>query len=216
VFTGLIEDVGTVQGLQRREGGGVVSVSTGIPLQEVSIGDSIAVDGACLTVISISGQVFAADVSPETLEHTTLAGARSGMKVNLERALRFGDRLGGHLVTGHVDVRAQLVSRARHGNMEVLRFSLEPAALRLMVEKGSVAIDGISLTVNRVDDQGFSVAIIPHTMKETNLGSRVAGDLVNIETDLIGKYVARLLDGRGLAPTGSRLDVDFLARHGFA
>jgi len=216
MFTGLIEAVGTVQGLQRRDGGAVISVGSELPLQEVRIGDSIAVDGACLTVVSISGRVFSADVSPETLERTTLAGARSGVKVNLERALRFGDRLGGHLVTGHVDSQAKLVSRAHHGNMELLRFALDSAPLRLLVEKGSVAIDGISLTVNQVDAEGFSVAIIPHTLAETTLGNRAAGNLVNIETDLIGKYVARLLGGREQAPDSSRLDVDFLARHGFA
>jgi len=215
MFTGLIEDVGTVQGLQRRDGGAVISVQTVLPLNDVQLGDSIAVNGACLTVVAINGTVFSADASPETLACTTLDALRSGMQVNLERALCFGDRLGGHLVTGHVDSVAQLATRQRQGNMEVFRFSLAADALRLLVDKGSVAIDGISLTVNKVEDDAFSVAIIPHTLQATTLVKRQAGDKVNIETDLIGKYVARLLDQRSSGKEASRLDADFLARHGF-
>jgi len=215
MFTGLIEDIGKIESIQRREGGAVVSVQTRMPLNEVAIGESVAVNGACLTVVAKQGTSFSADASPETLERTTLGALRHGTPVNLERALRFGDRLGGHLVTGHIDSLARVASRQRQGNMEVFRFLVPAEALRLMVDKGSVAIDGISLTVNRVDGEGFSVAIIPHTLGETTLAERQAGDTVNIETDLIGKYVARLLGGRGGASPGSRLDVDFLARHGF-
>lgn len=215
MFTGLIEDVGRVQSLQRGDGGAVVSIQTAIPLQEVQLGDSIAVNGACLTVVAINGPVFSADASPETLECTTLGNLRTGMQVNLERALCFGARLGGHLVTGHVDSVAQLATRQRQGNMEVFRFSLADAALRLLVDKGSVAIDGISLTVNRVEDEAFSVAIIPHTLGATTLADCKVGERVNIETDLIGKYVARLLDQRSPDKEATRLDADFLARHGF-
>jgi len=215
VFTGLIEDVGSISGLQQKDGGAIVSVQTALPLDEVRIGDSIAVNGACLTVVAINGRVFSADASPETLACTTLGSLRSGMQVNLERALRFGDRLGGHLVTGHIDSVAQLTTRRREGNMEVFRFKLANDALRLLVDKGSVAIDGISLTVNLVENESFSVAIIPHTLGATTLASRQAGDTVNIETDLIGKYVARLLGQRSQAQEPSKLDADFLARHGF-
>lgn len=215
MFTGLIEDVGTLDSLVRREGGGVVSIQTRLPLAEVAIGDSIAVSGACLTVVSKQGRSFSADASPETLDRTNLGSLHQGAHVNLERALRFGDRLGGHLVTGHIDSLARVSSRQRQGNMEVFRFAAEPETLRLLVDKGSVAIDGISLTVNRVEAESFSVAIIPHTLGETTLAERYVGDTVNIETDLIGKYVARLLVGRRETESGSRLDFDFLARHGF-
>ncbi|PLX98061.1 MAG: riboflavin synthase, partial [Desulfuromonas sp.] len=190
-------------------------VQTRLPLSEVKVGDSIAVNGACLTVVSSQGQTFAADASPETLERTTLGTSRNGTRVNLERALCFGDRLGGHLVTGHVDSLAQVMARRRQGNMEVFEFKLDAGPLRLLVEKGSVAIDGISLTVNRVNEDGFSVAIIPHTLVETTLVDRQVGDAVNIETDLIGKYVARLLPAQGQDKEASRLDAEFLARHGF-
>ena len=215
MFTGLIEDVGIVQGVQQREAGAVVTVQTRLPLSEVKIGDSIAVNGACLTVVELQGQTFVADASPETLDRTTLGHARNGTRVNLERALCFGDRLGGHLVTGHIDSIAQVTSRNRQSNMEVFQFSLSGKALHLLVDKGSVAIDGISLTVNRLTGDGFSVAIIPHTLAQTTLVERQVGDAVNIETDLIGKYVARLLTGQGSEKEASRLDVDFLARHGF-
>lgn len=215
MFTGLIEDVGSIRGLQKKDGGGVVSVLTELPLDDVAIGDSIAVNGACLTVVAKQDRSFSADASPETLSRTTLGDIRTGSRVNLERALRFGDRLGGHLVTGHVDSLARVVSRERQGNMEVYFFAPESATLDLLVEKGSVAVDGISLTVNTVNDESFSVAIIPHTLSETTLVDCQVGDTVNIETDLIGKYVARLMEVRNREPEGSKMDQDFLARHGF-
>jgi riboflavin synthase len=186
-----------------------------MPLEEIAIGDSVAVNGACLTVVAKQGRTFSADASPETLSRTTLGDIRTGSRVNLERALRFGDRLGGHLVTGHVDSLARVVTRERKGNMEVFRFAPESTTLDLLVEKGSVAIDGISLTVNAVDEEGFSVAIIPHTLSETTLVDFQVGDSVNIETDLIGKYVARLMEVRNREPEGSKMDQNFLARHGF-
>jgi len=215
MFTGLIEDVGIVEQLQGNTGGAVVSIRTELPLNEVNIGDSIAVNGACLTVVKRHDKVFSADASPETLASTTLSSLRIGGRVNLERALRFGDRLGGHLVTGHVDSLARVASRRREGNMEEFSFAAEPDALRLLVDKGSVAIDGISLTVNKVEDDRFSVAIIPHTLAETTLAFCSVGDQVNIETDLIGKYIARLFEAREEKDSPSKMDVEFLARHGF-
>lgn len=215
MFTGLIEDVGSIKSLQKTDGGAIVSVLTKMPLEEIAIGDSVAVNGACLTVVAKQDRTFSADASPETLSRTTLGDIRTGSRVNLERALRFGDRLGGHLVTGHVDSLARVVTRERKGNMEVFRFAPESTTLDLLVEKGSVAIDGISLTVNAVDEEGFSVAIIPHTLSETTLVDFQVGDSVNIETDLIGKYVARLMEVRNREPEGSKMDQDFLARHGF-
>lgn len=213
MFTGLIESLGTLQELQRGAAGGKVTIATGLPLTEVRIGDSIAVNGACLTVIALGTGRFSADVSTETLECTTLGSLSRGAAVNLERALRLGDRLGGHLVTGHVDGVACITERIRQGNAWRLSCRLEPLLARLLVAKGSVALDGISLTVNAVGEDSFSVMVIPHTLEQTTLAGCQIGDRVNIETDLIGKYVARLL---GSSPEQGRgVTMDLLAKGGF-
>ncbi|MEJ2199645.1 MAG: riboflavin synthase [Desulfuromonadaceae bacterium] len=215
MFTGLIEDVGTVRELSRSADSVRLRIATGIPMQELVMGESIAVNGICLTVVAFGDGQFSADVSPETVGRTTLATLRSGSRVNLERALCLGGRLGGHLVSGHVDAVATITSRERDGNAIRFTFRLPAEVNRYVVEKGSVAIDGISLTVNAVSEETFSVAIIPHTLAETTLQERAVGDQVNIETDIIGKYVERLL-GRGNSEEGrSPLDLEFLAKHGF-
>lgn len=213
MFTGLIEDLGTL--LEIRRGGSIasVTVATSLPMQELALGESIAVNGACLTVTSFGGGRFSADVSPETLEKTSLGMLHHGTQVNLERALRLSDRLGGHLVSGHVDGLARLIERTRQGNSWFLAFRLEAPLARLLVPKGSVAIDGISLTVNEVFDESFSVMIIPHTLERTTLAGLQVGSQVNIETDLIGKYVARLLGGGDRSNSGVTLDL--LAKSGF-
>ncbi|GAB4165426.1 MAG: riboflavin synthase [Geothermobacteraceae bacterium] len=213
MFTGLIEDVGRLKRFDR--GGSVcrLTVATGLPVDELQLGDSVAVNGACLTVVHKGLDDFTVDVSPETLDRTVLGSLRVGDAVNLERALQLGDRLGGHIVTGHVDAVATLGSRQRQGNAEILDFSLDTEALRYLVEKGSVAIDGISLTVNQVHDRGFSVAIIPHTLEKTTLAGMNAGRRVNIETDILGKYIERLMKGRPEKPGG--LSLEDLARSGF-
>ncbi len=213
MFTGLIEDVGTLQRFRRGERGGQLTIATALPLEGFRLGDSVAVNGACLTVVATGDGAFTADVSPETLERTVLSSLRPGARVNLERALQLGDRLGGHIVTGHVDAVASLRSRQTVGNAEVLDFHLDHRALRYLVEKGSVAIDGISLTVNRVTADGFSVAIIPHTLEKTTLFAIRPGQKVNIETDILGKYVERLLQGR--SDGGAGLTLEQLARNGF-
>jgi riboflavin synthase len=213
MFTGLIEDLGTLQEVQRGANGGQVTVATALPLAEVAVGDSIAVNGACLTVTACGQGRFTADVSVETLECTTLGGLPRGAAVNLERALRLGDRLGGHLVTGHVDGIARVAERVQQGNAWRFGCRLDPALARLLVIKGSVAIDGISLTVNAVAGDGFSVMIIPHTLERTTLARCRVGDSVNIETDLIGKYVARLL-GAGREETAG-VSMELLAKSGF-
>ncbi len=213
MFTGLIESVGSVHELQRSDFGGRITITTGLPLDEVKVGDSIAVNGACLTVTTLGSGRFSADVSVETLERTTLGSLSQGARVNLERALRVGDRLGGHLVTGHVDGVAQLFARIQQGNAWRLSFRVVPALARLLVAKGSVAVDGISLTVNTAGGDEFSVMVIPHTLQQTTLSQCQAGTRANIETDLIGKYVERLLGTAREA--GGGVTMDLLAKSGF-
>ncbi|MGB4599188.1 MAG: riboflavin synthase [Trichlorobacter sp.] len=212
MFTGLIECAGSLVSLRRGGESAVLEVAAPLPAAEVKTGDSIAVNGVCLTVISMAAGRFSFDVSPETVDRSSFSLLATGAPVNLERALRMGGRLDGHLVTGHVDCLARLDSSSRRGNATLLSFRLPSEYARLLVEKGSVAIDGISLTVNEVGTEHFSVAIIPHTLAKTTLAGLKVGDSVNIETDLIGKYVARLL-----APHAgsSGLTMEKLLQNGF-
>lgn len=193
MFTGLIETVGTVVALRHGSERAVLTLSAPLPVEEITLGDSIAVNGACLTVTALQGTQLSFDVSPETVARTTFSELKSGSPVNLERALTFGGRLDGHLVTGHIDCVGRLESRSNQGNAVLLSFSLPREQAQLLVEKGSVAIEGVSLTINRVTEAGFSVSIIPHTLARTTLAALGAGAKVNIETDIIGKYVARLI-----------------------
>jgi riboflavin synthase len=207
MFTGLIEDLGTLVDLRRNGQATSVTVATALPMTELRLGESIAVNGVCLTVTAFAGGRFTADVSPETLEKSSLAALNRGARVNLERALRLSDRLGGHLVTGHVDGQAHIIERVRQGNAWRFVFQCDASMARQIVAKGSVAVDGISLTVNEALDDRFSVMIIPHTLEQTTLTGLQVGDRVNIETDLIGKYVARLLGTDDTAPRGVTLDL---------
>lgn len=212
MFTGLIETVGSLVSLRSGGNQAVLELVAPLPADEIRIGDSIAVNGACLTVIDRQGDRFRFDISPETVARTTFAALQPGNKLNLERALRLGGRLDGHLVTGHIDCIGRLASRTAKGNAVLLGFSLPPEQARLLVEKGSVAIDGISLTVNSVSAAGFSVAIIPHTLAKTTLADLGVGMSVNIETDVIGKYVARLTSPH---VTGGGLTMEALLKNGF-
>lgn len=212
MFTGLIEDTGRVTSFLRRSEAGVLAVETNLPTTEIALGDSVAVNGTCLTVTAKDLRSLTFDVSPESISRTTIGTLSSGSRVNMERALKLGDRLGGHIVSGHVDCEGRLIrSENRSGNYQ-LQFTLPPNHARYLVEKGSVTIDGISLTVNAVSADGFSVNIIPHTYANTTLGQLKAGDRVNIETDIIGKYVERLT-----APWKSEggLSMKTLAENGF-
>ena len=197
MFTGLIEDVGVVAAATPSGPGLRLRVRTALPLAEIALGDSVAVDGACLTVTDKGGDWFAADVSHETAARTGITDARPGTPVNLERALRFGDRLGGHLVTGHVDARGYLEELRREGEARDLRFTVPKELSDTIVEKGSVAIDGVSLTVNTCGEGWFRVTIIPHTGQRTTLLDKKVGSGFNIETDLLGKYVWKALGARG-------------------
>jgi len=212
MFTGLIECTGSLVSLRRGNEGALLEIAAPLPSEEITIGDSIAVNGVCLTVTRMGGGRFTFDVSPETVDRSTFSALTPGAPLNLERALRMGSRLDGHLVTGHVDCVARLDSSSQRGNATLLAFRLPVDQARLVVEKGSVAIDGISLTVNDVQHDRFSVAIIPHTLAKTTLGSLRVGGAVNIETDIIGKYVARLVSPHH---QGAGLTLDTLARNGF-
>lgn len=215
MFTGIVQGLGTVLERQPSGGGTVLTVVPGFSLDQPQEGESIAVDGVCLTARNISQNRFCADVSPETLKRSSLGSLRAGSKVNLERALRLADRLGGHLVSGHVDCMGRVIKRQSLGDFTVFTFSMEAQLSRYVVEKGSVAISGVSLTVNNCTETSFSVSIIPHTLQETTLGLLAVGDVVNIEVDMIGKYVEKLLGGNPAPSAGQSLDSAFLARHGF-
>lgn len=195
MFTGLIADVGTVS---RVASGAVTDVwiDSHFP-GDFAHGESIACDGVCLTVVESKGSSFRVQAAPETLRRSTLGRWQPGTRVNLERALRMGDRLGGHWVQGHVDGVAQVVDARPDGGSLVLTFSLPDALAPFFVEKGSVCIDGVSLTVTTVEPQRFSVMLIPETQEATTLGAKRAGDSVNLEADVIGKYVARMMGPRG-------------------
>ena len=216
MFTGLIQDLGKIQALERRGDGIFLTVATGLTLSDMKIGDSIAVDGVCLTVIRLSNRTFTAEVSPETLNRTTLSKTAAGRPVNLEKSLRVSDFLGGHLVSGHVDGTGQVVSVLGEGNSWRYRFRAPREINRYLIEKGSVAVDGISLTVAEIEEPEFGVAVVPHTAQSTTLGMKKAGDPVNLEIDPIAKYVEKFL-GQAERPAakGSRLDAGFLAQHGF-
>jgi len=196
MFTGLIEDVGEVARLKFRDGSAVLTIRTRLSVRSMALGASIAVNGACLTVVRKGKGTFTVDVSPETLRRTNLSVLAVGGLVNLERPLRLGERLGGHLVTGHVDGTARVAAIKEQGDFTFFAFRLPSALARFVVPKGSVAVDGISLTVNECSPNRFSVAIIPFTFEHTNLRGRRVGDKVNIETDLIGKYIHSLIPKR--------------------
>lgn len=193
MFTGLIEDVGKLHSREIRKGSGRLVLSTRLPVREIAIGSSVAVNGACLTVVDKGRGRFTVDVSSETLSRTNLKDTAPGSLVNLERPLRLSDRLGGHLVTGHVDGTGIIEEIERRGQFTSIVCGIPASLDPLLVPKGSVAMDGISLTINECEKRCFSVAIIPFTLKHTNLQQRRVGDKVNVEADIIGKYVRRLL-----------------------
>jgi riboflavin synthase len=197
MFTGLIEDVGRVGALTRKKGSAILTVETKLAARAMARGASVAVNGACLTVVKKLKGAFTVDVSPETLARTNLAQLERGNLVNLEQSMRLQERLGGHLVTGHVDGVATVESIRKQGEFTIFDFRLPVRLGAVLVAKGSVAVDGISLTVNACRRDGFSVAIIPFTLRHTNLQARSLGDKVNIETDLIGKYVHSFMSRRG-------------------
>jgi riboflavin synthase len=218
MFTGIIEGLGTLDAIQPSGQGARLSVTSEVSLETTGIGDSVAVNGACLTAVTITGNRFEVDVSPETLQHTTLGSARVGDRVNIERALRLGDRLDGHLVSGHIDGTGVIRQKKPLGNAIIITISVPKELTRYMIHKGSVAVDGVSLTINSLGPESFEVSIIPHTAGLTTVGFKQPGSRVNIETDMIGKYIERFITTPGQAgATGDKKDIDIalLAKSGF-
>ncbi len=215
MFTGLIEEIGKVLRIEKTGVAARLTVAAGFPVDEVRIGDSIAINGACLTVVEKANGAFTFDASPETISRTAFRQLKSGSPVNLERALRLSDRLDGHLVAGHVDCVGLITERREISGNIVFSFRIPGEFMRYVAEKGSVAIDGVSLTVNTVAEETFSVNIIPLTSGRTNLAKKKAGDEVNVETDMLCKYVERLLGLRGEKGEGTGLTLELLAKKGF-
>lgn len=196
MFTGLIEGVGRLAARVPRGGDARLDVAVGtLPFADVRLGESIAINGVCLTVVEFDRASFRADVSNETLSLTTLGGLADGAALNLERAMRPDDRLGGHLVSGHVDGVGRVERIEPDARAQRWRFAAPPALMRYVAKKGSICVDGVSLTVNAVDDAGFEVALIPHTVAHTAFASAAVGDAVNLEVDLVARYVERLMGG---------------------
>ncbi|HOL18503.1 MAG TPA: riboflavin synthase [Bacillota bacterium] len=217
MFTGIVEEMGRLKAREGSAQGATLVIAARKVLEDLKIGDSIAVNGVCLTVTSFDRSSFTAQVMPETLRKTNLELLAPGQPVNLERALALGDRLGGHLVSGHVDGTGTLSWRRPEGNAVIIFIQTPAELLRYIIPKGSVAVDGVSLTVAFVDGKGFSVSLIPHTAALTTLGQKQPGEMVNIETDLIGKYVEKLLQPyrSGEGPVGEKITMAMLRENGF-
>lgn len=212
MFTGIVEEMGSVKALRREAGAARLTVSASTVLEGTAIGDSICVNGVCLTVVEMNKNDFSADVAVETLSVTNLGELKVGAKVNLERALRLSARIGGHLVSGHVDAVGRIKGKREEGNGWRIFIEAPEQVLRYIIKKGSIAIDGISLTVADLEKTVFSIAVIPHTAKLTTLGFKSTGDSVNLEVDIIGKYVERLLAGR----IEGGVSLEMLKKSGFA
>ena len=220
MVTGIIEGLGTIAGIRSAGQGKRLTIEADFFLDQTKIGDSIAVSGACLTAVKLDGKRFEVDVSPETLQISTFGQARVGERLNIERAMRLSDRIDGHLVSGHIDGTGIVKQRETRSNAVIITIEVDASLTRHMIIKGSVAMDGISLTINTCEAENFSVSVIPHTAKWTTIGFKNKGARVNIETDMIGKYVERFMSG---VPGGSKandlkhavIDQAYLVKTGF-
>ena len=222
MFTGIIEEIGEIAGVKRGQVSSRLAIRGKKIFSDLKLGDSVAVNGVCLTATSISGDIFEADVMAETLRRTNLGGFSNGTRVNLERAMAAGGRFGGHIVSGHIDGTGRVSSLVREENAVWVRIDAEDKILRYIIEKGSIAIDGISLTVAETGPGYFKVSIIPHTGEETTLLRRRPGDIVNLENDVVGKYVERLLnfsagngDAFGQKAKAGGIDLNLLSENGY-
>lgn len=214
MFTGIIEEMGVIQVFNRGKKSARLSILADTVLEDLAMGDSITVNGICLTVTSRTDKEFTADVSPETLSITNLGTLKVGDAVNLERAVRVNGRLGGHFVTGHIDGAGRIQDRRQDNEALFLTIEIPQELLRYCIKKGSIAVDGISLTINEITNKDIQVAVIPHTAKVTTLGLKGIGTTVNLECDLIGKYLERLLLERGSDAPPQKVDRDYLKRRG--
>lgn len=215
MFTGIVEEIGKIRTIRHGSQSAVLSIQCRKVLEGTRVGDSIAVNGVCLTVTELGKDGYCADVMAETLRRSSLGALKSGSRVNLERAMPADGRFGGHIVAGHIDGTGRILSIQKDETAVWYRVSAEKGVLRYIVEKGSITIDGISLTVAEVTENDFQVSIIPHTQANTVLADREEGDIVNLETDIIGKYVEKLMSGQKPEKKESKLTMEFLAEHGF-
>lgn len=225
IFTGIVEETGKIESVANGNKSAIITIIADKVLKGTKIGDSIAVNGVCLTVTSISGNKFTADVMAETIRRSSLGTLKHGSKVNLERAMAADGRFGGHIVSGHIDGTGVIRSLEREDNAVWVEIETPDKLLKYIVEKGSIAIDGISLTVAKLTNDSFSVSVIPHTGEETTLLAKKPGDIVNLENDIVGKYVERLMnfntsqkspfDNKAATSTNSKITMDFLAENGF-
>lgn len=215
LFTGLVEELGSIKAMNNGPASSFLKIQASNVLQDLRLGDSIAVNGVCLTVVKFSNVEFDVQVMEETLKKTNLKDLKVGDKVNLERALRLGDRLGGHLVSGHIDGVGTISEQTKHDIAIVTRIKSSPHILESLIPQGSVAIDGISLTVVDVNANDFTVSLIPHTMNQTTLGIKKVGAIVNLESDMIGKYVKKFVENTKETNNKKDLSISFLAENGF-
>jgi len=213
MFTGIVEEIGTITEVNPQSGGVTAKIKAETVLEDAKIGDSIAVDGPCLTVRDLEQGVFVADISEETLRRTTLRSCKVGTRVNLERSLRLGDRIGGHLVLGHVDEIATISGWKNEGTSSIMQVTVSPKIKPYIAYKGSIAVDGVSLTIADVSDNKFEVALIPHTLQVTTLGDKRDGDIVNIEVDVMARYIETLMQNQ--IPPSQTIDLEFLQKHGY-
>lgn len=215
MFTGIVEEVGRIQSVRMGAHSAVLTVEASVVLEDLHVGDSIATNGVCLTVTGFDGSTFTADVMHETLNRSSLGALRAGSPVNLERAMAANGRFGGHIVSGHIDGTGIVQRVNRDDNAIWYTVSVPAHIMRYVVEKGSVALDGISLTVATVSSDGFSVSVIPHTQSATNLASKQVGSMLNIEVDIIGKYVEKLFPNPSPERRKGSLSMDWLKENGF-
>ena len=211
MFTGIIEEVGIVRSITKGSLSAILDISCSKVLEDTKVGDSIAVNGVCLTVTSLEETSFTADVMAETLRRSSLGELSKGSKVNLERAMQFNGRFGGHIVSGHIDGTGTIISTKKEGNATWVEVGTSPEILRFIIQKGSITIDGISLTVAKLTDKSFSVSIIPHTGSETTLLTKKIGSIVNLENDIVGKYVEKFT----VTPTKKEVSYETLLENGF-
>ncbi len=216
MFTGLVEAIAVLEQIRQQGHSAAIRLRAPAIVEDVKLGDSIAVNGVCLTVTAFDAQSFTVDAVPETIRRTNLSRLRPGDGVNVERALRMGDRLGGHIVSGHVDGVGEIVRIAKEEIATVIEIAADAACLRYIVEKGSICVDGVSLTVMDVGKHSFRVSLIPHTGHETTLGRATVGRAVNLECDVLAKYVERLLGGSTGQPAHETVSIELLRENGFA